>query len=308
MRKITLVLLLISISCISLTPSTTLAEYNPTTGRFLQRDPIGYADGMNLYEYVKSKPISEIDPLGLYVPNSVLKHCFPSPPKTPKKCGNCGPDISMSLLILEGNIERWFNGGPHDAYISEDDKTISGDSTRKINFCKGRMDLSGWDILSLKSYGRGNDKTPRETSSIPGCATKSCQDTVKVGNGCYSADEVNYYLYGIMTRLCEEYSFARKKVLSIYFGQSYDDQRSLVGLYTWVYIFTPGNARSCKIAWFNAGYNKNLFGVTCGNLDYCKDCGKSYNSLVAWWREGESNDEEYGVEISTDPYTPVEED
>jgi RHS repeat-associated protein len=30
--------------------------YSPERGRFLQRDPLGYVDGMNLYEYTKSRP------------------------------------------------------------------------------------------------------------------------------------------------------------------------------------------------------------------------------------------------------------
>lgn len=41
--------------------------YNPVSGRFLQRDPLGYVDGMNLYEYVKSNPHTKIDPFGLFV-------------------------------------------------------------------------------------------------------------------------------------------------------------------------------------------------------------------------------------------------
>ena len=42
------------------------AEYHPTLGRFVQRDPIGYKDGMNAYEYETSNPVTGLDPNGLW--------------------------------------------------------------------------------------------------------------------------------------------------------------------------------------------------------------------------------------------------
>ena len=39
--------------------------YKPEIGRFLQPDPIGYADGLNMYSYCGNNPINWIDPLGL---------------------------------------------------------------------------------------------------------------------------------------------------------------------------------------------------------------------------------------------------
>jgi RHS repeat-associated protein len=39
--------------------------YSPTLGRWLERDPAGYVDGMGLYEYVRGGPIAGVDPWGL---------------------------------------------------------------------------------------------------------------------------------------------------------------------------------------------------------------------------------------------------
>jgi RHS repeat-associated protein len=39
--------------------------YSPSLGRFLQADPIGFADGMNVYAYVGNDPMNATDPSGL---------------------------------------------------------------------------------------------------------------------------------------------------------------------------------------------------------------------------------------------------
>jgi hypothetical protein len=47
--------------------STRYRNYHPTLGRWIERDPVGYVDGINLYEYVDANPNLYTDSAGLQV-------------------------------------------------------------------------------------------------------------------------------------------------------------------------------------------------------------------------------------------------
>jgi RHS repeat-associated protein len=72
---------------------TWFRAYDPTTGRWLSRDPIGESGGVNLYGYVGNGPASRFDPLGLCDPPSAA----PLVPNTPAPAPAPPPGITLGL-------------------------------------------------------------------------------------------------------------------------------------------------------------------------------------------------------------------
>jgi hypothetical protein len=87
MRTTRLIAVLVGLAAIAMVTADAHAIYHPGMGRFMQRDPgaggahrVGaggpasgggfmprdqYADGMNLYQYVRGNPVTALDPMGL---------------------------------------------------------------------------------------------------------------------------------------------------------------------------------------------------------------------------------------------------
>ncbi len=68
--------------------------YDPSTGRFLQRDPIGLHGGPNAYEYVASSPLLAVDPNGEIIWVLIF--------------------IGAGLIVLDGNPQYANAPGPDD--------------------------------------------------------------------------------------------------------------------------------------------------------------------------------------------------
>jgi hypothetical protein len=110
MKTRSLAVLVLAVLCLT-TFAAHARVYNPALGRFLQRDPIGYRDGVNLYQYVGSRPIVARDPTGLccaldrtriesyaYAPGLVLAAgCH-----TDTEAGDLGTACDIGCRQLEG--------------------------------------------------------------------------------------------------------------------------------------------------------------------------------------------------------------
>lgn len=164
---------------------------HPTLGRFMQRDPLGYVDGMSVYQYVKGQPLAMNDPSGKAVPivlvaaiktlaaaeaacmastglgswyvtrniaNDKFKHCY----------------MSCHLARTCGTIPSWAAG-----YLKE-----IGD---EIGDILGIKDSGGFDWADIRANSAGMSCAGWE-SSIPLCGNigrwfrQSCWDCCRGKN------------------------------------------------------------------------------------------------------------------------------
>ena len=96
-------------------------HYDPTVGRYVQPDPMGFVDGPSLYAYAKSAPTTEVDPKGLQIVIPIPRPGFtPVPPTLPgfdEWRKNAENNIKGILKLCRRMIGN--GGGNNDNYCHE---------------------------------------------------------------------------------------------------------------------------------------------------------------------------------------------
>lgn len=173
------------------------AFYNPSTGRWLSRDPVGEPAFLQqiairvlpksqvrvklerhlpLYTFVRNDPVGRMDVLGLEA-----------------RCGKCGPDATAAVDAVLAAVAAAFN---------DPVRVGNRETACKALFNSGTAE-GAWDIDFLHQMGSYAGAVP--PGMVPGVqGTGACERTVAYRGQCVYASALNYILFGKMNALCNE--------------------------------------------------------------------------------------------------------
>jgi RHS repeat-associated protein len=83
-------------------------SYNPSTGRWLSRDPIGEAAGLNLYGMVDNSPVTSVDRDGQQIFPNYPPPILPPPPPSPGVGDQLNPG-GLRGKTGQADYTQWFN-------------------------------------------------------------------------------------------------------------------------------------------------------------------------------------------------------
>ncbi len=141
--------------------------YDPKTGRFLQRDPVGYFDHMNLYQYVHNQPINYTDPYGLLNPEGGCVGWV---------CAYTKKDYEEGKQKLkEGMKEKypWMNDNDLDEMADKIMREMKWPEGQELKDLEKKNDLGGAEELIKKICERtGANCNPEKPNENEACETK----------------------------------------------------------------------------------------------------------------------------------------
>jgi RHS repeat-associated protein len=185
---------------------TMFREYNPNFGRWMNRDPIAEAGGINLYGYVGNNPISGVDPFGLvwgmdWLDNPVYDSFVQNAADTVSGFAHFATfgvsDWAQNQLGLSSLINPCGPGymlGEGGGFVlglidGEAEESIAQEGAEQLEFDFVSDDLSGelssWDTPAAEETSAGNTYFHYTQAEIP------AGQGLNVGSGVTSVGNLN---------------------------------------------------------------------------------------------------------------------
>ena len=193
--------------------------YDPVIGRFLSADPIGYADGLNVYAYVRNDPVNKTDPTGMTeeaMMEIVITAVRPRPPIPvtlpahtgvgAATAGGMATVLALPIMILTPSngwtgsekIKCMDESFCHQAMNEVDDAIddIAGDGTSKGNHTevdnRGENQAADFEKIAKASGGQPRpietQYGPGQVIDLPGGGTASTRPGSSTGPGTIQID------------------------------------------------------------------------------------------------------------------------
>lgn len=254
------------------------AFYDPASGRWVSRDPIGENGGESLYGFVGNSPTSAIDILGLTTITGG------------KKCV-CGPDITAALKATLKDVSKAFGD-----LSKEDRKSV----------CDSFIGAGSWDMRPLKAGWGSALRLPNLCGHADPDNTKSCKLTVTIDGECHYGGTVNYVLFGHIGRLCERSQARLEATVTLWKTWANRPKMyphidtypgaigwTIAGFHGWLSlddywdrIHEYEEARTTPGPSFVNPLPDSRQLAPRGNRKQCKPCDKSIGAQVLAWRAG----------------------
>lgn len=136
-----------------------------------------------------------------FIKRAVVTPPTPAPPAKPK----CGPDVTYRVRAACGDTIKAFTRWDHDSKMRA--------CYQLINPFKGS---GAWDILDIGGGGT-NPSIALNGSCLPphNCRMTGtgCEFSANVDGQCYYQGSANYVIWGVMCRLCHDYSLKVEGIL-----------------------------------------------------------------------------------------------